>query len=82
MVGLSTAERRKIIRAMLDHYDEKRAQALFAKLKKNGSWQCPTLTVLYSLTHPTDKRRELVKDVRLAPAWMHPIFRELAEENA
>ncbi len=33
-------------------------------------------------TLPADKRRELVKDIRLAPAWMHPIFRELAEEQA
>ena len=31
---------------------------------------------------PVDKRRELVKDLRLAPAWMHAIFRELAEEDA
>jgi hypothetical protein len=31
---------------------------------------------------PADKRRELIKDLRLAPAWMHPIYRELAEENA
>jgi len=31
---------------------------------------------------PADKRRELLKDLRLAPAWMHPIFRELAEEGA
>lgn len=33
-------------------------------------------------TLPVDKRRELVKDLPLAPAWMHPIFRELAEEEA
>src|SRR5438477_11444590 len=33
-------------------------------------------------TLPADKRRELLKDLRLAPAWMHPIFRELAEEGA
>src|SRR6516165_2288332 len=32
-------------------------------------------------TLPADKRRELLKDLRLAPAWMHPIFRELAEED-
>ncbi|MBX9791375.1 MAG: hypothetical protein K2Y37_20840 [Pirellulales bacterium] len=31
-------------------------------------------------TLPADKRRELLKDLKLAPAWMHPIFRELAEE--
>jgi hypothetical protein len=29
---------------------------------------------------PADKRRELLKDIRLAPEWMHSIFRELAEE--
>jgi hypothetical protein len=33
-------------------------------------------------TLPADKRRELLKDLKLAPAWMHPIFRELAEEGA
>ena len=32
-------------------------------------------------TLPADKRRDLLKDLRLAPAWMHPIFRELAEEG-
>jgi hypothetical protein len=33
-------------------------------------------------TIPSSKRKELLKDIRLAPAWMHPIFRELAEEEA
>ena len=33
-------------------------------------------------TLPADKRRELIKDLRLAPAWMHSIFRELAGEGA
>lgn len=32
-------------------------------------------------TIPAAKRHELLKDLRLAPAWMHPIFRELAEED-
>jgi hypothetical protein len=32
-------------------------------------------------TLPADKRRELLKDVKLAPSWMHPIFRELAGER-
>jgi hypothetical protein len=31
---------------------------------------------------PAEQRRELIKDLRLAPAWMHPIFRELAEEES
>jgi hypothetical protein len=29
-------------------------------------------------TIPATKRRELLKDLRFAPTWMHPIFRELA----
>ena len=33
-------------------------------------------------TIPAEERRGLVKDIALAPAWMHPIFRELAEEGA
>jgi hypothetical protein len=33
-------------------------------------------------TLPADQRRELLKDLRLAPTWMHPIFRELAEGDA
>jgi hypothetical protein len=32
-------------------------------------------------TLPLEKRREILKDLRLAPAWMHPIFRELAEDH-
>jgi hypothetical protein len=33
-------------------------------------------------TLPADQRRALLQDLPLAPAWMHPIFRELAEEVA
>jgi Family of unknown function (DUF6088) len=33
-------------------------------------------------TLPAEKRRELIKDIKLAPAWMHPIFRELAEDDS
>jgi hypothetical protein len=32
-------------------------------------------------TLPAADRRELIKDIRLAPAWMHPIFRELAGDH-
>ncbi len=31
-------------------------------------------------TLPPKERQELLKDLRLAPAWMHPLFRELAGE--
>lgn len=33
-------------------------------------------------TLPVDQRRKLLQDLRLAPAWMHPIVRELAGEGA
>jgi hypothetical protein len=33
-------------------------------------------------TLPIHKRRELLRDLQLAPAWMHPIFRELAGEGS
>jgi Family of unknown function (DUF6088) len=42
----------------------------------------PERRELLKRTLPAEKRRELVKDIKLAPAWMHTIFRELAEENA
>jgi hypothetical protein len=32
-------------------------------------------------TIPLDARRELLKDIRFAPEWMHSIFRKLAQED-
>lgn len=32
-------------------------------------------------TLPSAKRKGLLRDISLAPAWMHPIFRELAEPD-
>lgn len=29
---------------------------------------------------PADQRQELLKDIKFAPAWMHPIFRSIAED--
>ncbi|MEX0613628.1 MAG: DUF6088 family protein [Pirellulales bacterium] len=40
----------------------------------------PTRIEHLKRTLPADKRRELLKDLKLAPAWMHPILRELAGE--
>ena len=33
-------------------------------------------------TLPTKERNQLLKDLPLAPAWMHPLFRELAESGS
>jgi hypothetical protein len=32
-------------------------------------------------TLPAKERQGLLKDLPLAPAWMHPLFRELAESQ-
>lgn len=42
---LTTSQRKKI----LETYDDKKAQALFARFAKNGTWQSPTLVVLRAL---------------------------------
>ena len=33
-------------------------------------------------TLPTKERRQLLKDLPLAPGWMHPLFRQLAESRS
>lgn len=50
-------------RLALESYSEERAQALFAKLKANGTWQCPTLVVLRSIAHLDDP--EFTNDPRV-----------------
>lgn len=39
----------------------------------------PERVVHLKRTLPAEQRQVLVKDLKLAPAWMHPILRELAE---
>jgi imidazolonepropionase-like amidohydrolase len=40
--------------AMLDTYSPQKAAAVFAVLKSNGTWQCPTLTLLRALGYGDD----------------------------
>ena len=40
------------------------------------------MLLAFAGTTRADERRGLLQDIRLAPAWMHPIFRELAAEEA
>jgi hypothetical protein len=42
------------IREVVESYDSAKAKALFALFRKNGTWQCPTLTVLDALAHLDD----------------------------
>jgi len=45
---------RPITRMMVDTFDANKAAALFAVLKANDTWQCPTLTVLRSTAFMND----------------------------
>ena len=51
------------MKIVLDSYDPKKAQALFARFKRNHTWQCPTLTVLENYLHVNDG--SLANDPRL-----------------
>jgi hypothetical protein len=62
---------RRLNQQVLDTYDPAKAAALFARFKKNGTWQDPTLTVLRAMANMDDK--ELAKDKRLK--FMSPAVR-------
>jgi tetratricopeptide (TPR) repeat protein len=44
----------QLSRLALESFSETKAKALFADLKKNQTWQCPTLTVLRNISHLDD----------------------------
>ena len=44
-------------------YDDAKAQSLFARFVRNGTWQCPTLTLLRSVSHSNYPQR--LNDSRL-----------------
>jgi imidazolonepropionase-like amidohydrolase len=48
---------------MLDTYSPEKSAALFAVLKNNGTWQCPTLTLLHMFAYGDDPA--FLNDVRL-----------------
>jgi Amidohydrolase family len=60
----------QLTRAVLDSYDPPKAKALFTLFRKNGTWQCPTLTVLNAIGHLDDP--SFRNDPRLSylPAYM------------
>lgn len=39
------------IKTVVESYDEKKAETLFSLFRKNGTWQCPTLTVMNVFQH-------------------------------
>jgi imidazolonepropionase-like amidohydrolase len=50
------AESRKQSKTLVDTYGEAKAKALFARFAKNGTWQCPTLTVLHAIANLDDEK--------------------------
>jgi len=54
----------------LDTYNEEKAQALFAKFAKNGTWQDPTLTVLRSLASLEDAQFTSDPRLKYMPAFL------------
>jgi len=57
---------------MLDTYDEARASALFSRFARNGTWHCPTLTILRAAAMLDDA--DFRDDPRLR--YMPPAIRE------
>ena len=56
-------DRRRLTGEAFDSFDENKANSLFARFVKNGTWQCPTLTVLRSIASLDDPK--FVNDDRL-----------------
>src|SRR5262249_38902301 len=56
----------------LETYDGKKARELFDRFVKNGTWQCPTFTVLRSFAYLDDK--DFRNDQRLK--YMPPLVRD------
>jgi imidazolonepropionase-like amidohydrolase len=55
--------RRALAKRAVETYDELKAQKLFARFVRNGTWQVPTLTVLRAFAYLDDP--DLTKDPRL-----------------
>jgi len=61
--GGTLPERNRMEVRALETYDETRAQSLFARFVKNGTWQCPTLTVIRAYSRLDDP--QFLRDDRL-----------------
>lgn len=61
--------------AALDSFDEKKASALFARFVQNGTWMCPTLTVLRAVAFSgeadfrNDPRIKYIPNSLKQPFW-------------
>jgi imidazolonepropionase-like amidohydrolase len=55
--------------AELDDYSPDKAAALFAAFRKNGTWQCPTLTLWRSIAYIDDPSFTNDPRIRYMPRW-------------
>jgi len=66
----------------LQTYDEKKARALFERFVKNGTWQCPTLTVLRSSAYLDDKDFRDDRRVKYMPAQVRQRWERREESRS
>jgi cytosine/adenosine deaminase-related metal-dependent hydrolase/predicted negative regulator of RcsB-dependent stress response len=69
--GLKEIGKKRIVE-ILDSYSDEKAARVFSAFKKNGTWQCPTLTVLRSFGYLNDPT--FTNDPRLK--YMPPSIRD------
>jgi len=88
-VATTRAARVRLTTRAYETYDEAKAQSLFARFVRNGTWQCPTLTVLRSTSHSdypqrmNDNRLKYMSSiVRSSWAPMDDSSRETVEDWA
>ena len=62
--------------AALDSFDEQKASALFARFVKNGTWMCPTLSVLRALAFSGDADFRSDPRVKYIPDFLKQQFWE------
>ena len=66
--------------ALIDSaYDEGRCQALAQRFVRNETWQVPTLTVRYNLTHLDDSALQSDPRIRYVPAFVRQRWADRAE---
>ena len=54
------ANSRQLTRSMLETFSAEKAASLFARFKRNQTWQCPTLTVLRSIASLDDPKLRVI----------------------
>lgn len=58
----------------IDTYSPEKADALFAVLKRNGTWQCPTLTVLHAVVNLDDTAFTNDPRLKYMPRWAQQMW--------